>query len=976
MVADSYMPDNDISRPTPKSRQDYFLLGACITNALLLLPLIWTLAYHLYKPAVSPDFLPSITCFVKPEIDIPLYIISWIAVLIPFLAYYFINRWLSRRLDTGTKHVLSKGLFFFSLITLCGVQGLFLARVLFGSTKSLNLPVVILAFCYLAIATFIIGSCLFQVFRNPKSLSRFINWSILIFMIVMGGAGALLVRFVYTNFSIANAVEHLHTYLPSETMIRNTSFSWVEMLLTALFILLFLGLLIFFETKLRLKNGLLVLVVDLCVAFAIAYAVFGIVTYPISFAFDRDFYMGPINDVIHGKTLLVDSMSQYGILSIYSLALLFKIPGIHLTYGNFELLVTISFIAGYILIYLLLRRWLRNLLIPIFGIFFIVLQHYFVNLYNPILSPQCFFLRFGWWIPVMFLLLIRTRLATGGRNHLRWILRSVELLFVAIAFFWILDAGIFVLGAYIVAIFVEEFYVRSGGNLKIRDLLFRMAQIIAMLIAMLIVLFVAISILTFVRSHQWPYWYKYIQYSLTFGAGGLSLVRMPVTGLWVVFVAVYLLSAIYIMVKLFFGGGKTERDLPIISFITAYGILQFGYYVGESRAATLHTLVIAPIMIICWFMLKGLHFALSGDGRAFLNRNVLKVSSISLFVILLLSPPILLSTKQMVSQVVSRGNVIALISSREDGSRLSPDTNTQSMALDSVKAIDEIEKGRERVAIVSSEDTWFLVQTKRTNVMNSNNLKQFDLLSQLDELAPQLLNARPSSVYIDHTVSSWSVGYIKDKIQDDYYFDETVGLLDRYVPRTTPHLTLYSIGDTTIVAQDPNRNYGTGTAVIIQSSVSSGTQSAQRGLFQFDLSSIPAGSTITSATFSAYYYYYYAAGLDPTGRTYYLYRNTGNWTETGVTWNTQPGYTTSQGASATMPGSFGWVSWNVKDIVQSWVNGAPNYGLVMMDGNETQGVIKLAEFLSREYANPFDFSSPAPKLMIDYSPPGSTPTPK
>jgi len=968
MVADSYMLDNDISRRTPKSQQDYFLLGACITNALLLLPLIWTLAYYLYKPTASLfDFIPPLRWFVAPEIDIPLYIISWIAVLISFLAYYFINRWLSRRLDTGTKHVLSKGLFFFSLITLCGVQGLFLG-VLFGGTKSLNLPVVILAFCYLAIATFIIGSCLFQVFRNPKSLSRFINWSIMIFMIVMGGAGALLVRSVYTNFSIANAVEHLHTYLPSETMIRNTSFSWVEIMLTALFILLFLGLLIFFETKLRLKNGLLFLLVDLCVAFAIAYAVFGIMTYPISVAFDKDFYMGPINDVIHGKTLMVDSMSQYGSLSIYSLALLFKIPGIHLTYGNFALLVTITFIAGYILIYLLLRLWLRNILIPIFGIFFIVLQNYFVNLYNPMLSPQGFFLRFGCWIPVMFLLLIRTRLATGGRNHLRWILRSVELLFVAIAFFWVLDAGIFVLGAYIVAIFVEEFYVRSGGNLKIRDLLFRMAQIIAMLI----VLFGAISILTFVRSHQWPYWYKYIQYSLTFGAGGLSLVRMPVTGLWVVFVAVYLLSAIYIMVKLFFGGGKTERDLPIISFITAYGILQFGYYVGESRAATLHALVIAPIMIICWFMLKGLHFALSSDGRAFLNRNVLKVSSISLFVILLVSPPILLSTQQMVSQVASRGNVIALISSREDGSRLSYDTNTQSMALDSVKAIDEIEKGRERVAIVSSEDTWFLVQTKRTNVMNSNNLKQFDLLSQLDELAPQLLNARPSSVYIDHTVSGYSVEYIKDKIQDYYYFVENVGFLDRYVPRTTPHLTLYSTADTRIVAQDPTDNYGTDTAVIIQSSVSSGTQSAQRGLFQFDLSSIPAGSTITSATFSAYYYYYYAAGLDPTGRTYYLYRNTGTWTETGVTWNTQPGYTASQGASAIMPASFGWVYWNVKDIVQSWVNGTANYGFMMIDGNETPGTInKLAMFLSREYPPAFYY---APKLMIDYSPPGSTPT--
>jgi hypothetical protein len=176
--------------------------------------------------------------------------------------------------------------------------------------------------------------------------------------------------------------------------------------------------------------------------------------------------------------------------------------------------------------------------------------------------------------------------------------------------------------------------------------------------------------------------------------------------------------------------------------------------------------------------------------------------------------------------------------------------------------------------------------------------------------------------------------------------------------------TLASIADTKVVAQAPTSNYGTATSFDVQAYYASGRQ---RGLIGFDLSSIPVGSTINSATFSAYYYSYYSAGLDPAGRTYYLYRNTGSWTETGATWNNKPGYTTSQGASTTMPGSFGWVSWNVKDIVQSWVNGATNYGLLMMDSNETQGVNKVAMFYSREYADP------ALRLMlvIDYTPPGS-----
>jgi hypothetical protein len=74
--------------------------------------------------------------------------------------------------------------------------------------------------------------------------------------------------------------------------------------------------------------------------------------------------------------------------------------------------------------------------------------------------------------------------------------------------------------------------------------------------------------------------------------------------------------------------------------------------------------------------------------------------------------------------------------------------------------------------------------------------------------------------------------------------------------------------------------------------------------------------TITGATFSGYYYSYYTTGLNPVGRTYYLYRNTGTWTEAGANWSNKPAYTTSQGVSTAMPASFGWVSWNVKDIVQ------------------------------------------------------------
>src|SRR3712207_1083134 len=49
------------------------------------------------------------------------------------------------------------------------------------------------------------------------------------------------------------------------------------------------------------------------------------------------FYLGPVNDVMHGRTLLVDVFSQYGVGVIYALAGFFEVVG--LGYGAFWLLL-------------------------------------------------------------------------------------------------------------------------------------------------------------------------------------------------------------------------------------------------------------------------------------------------------------------------------------------------------------------------------------------------------------------------------------------------------------------------------------------------------------------------------------------------------------------------------------------------------------------------------------------------------------
>lgn len=101
-------------------------------------------------------------------------------------------------------------------------------------------------------------------------------------------------------------------------------------------------------------------------------------------------------------------------------------------------------------------------------------------------------------------------------------------------------------------------------------------------------------------------------------------------------------------------------------------------------------------------------------------------------------------------------------------------------------------------------------------------------------------------------------------------------------------------------------------------------------LVRFDLSSIPPGSEITSATLYLYYYHYH--DNNPAGRNLTCYRITGDWDEMTVTWDTQPGHHTEVTDSATVPGYYTWMDWDVTGDVQDFVDEVQmNYGWQIKD---------------------------------------------
>ena len=119
---------------------------------------------------------------------------------------------------------------------------------------------------------------------------------------------------------------------------------------------------------------------------------------------------------------------------------------------------------------------------------------------------------------------------------------------------------------------------------------------------------------------------------------------------------------------------------------------------------------------------------------------------------------------------------------------------------------------------------------------------------------------------------------------------------------------------------------GGGLALAIAGTDVSGLSIAQ-SLFQFDLSGIPGGVTITSAELVLR-----VIGGENVGTAFDIdvHRITAAWDESTVTWNSLGGaYDPSVEASLSV-GDVGTYSWSITPLVQAWYTGSVNdYGVLV-----------------------------------------------
>lgn len=178
------------------------------------------------------------------------------------------------------------------------------------------------------------------------------------------------------------------------------------------------------------------------------------------------------------------------------------------------------------------------------------------------------------------------------------------------------------------------------------------------------------------------------------------------------------------------------------------------------------------------------------------------------------------------------------------------------------------------------------------------------------------------------------------------------------VPTST--CTLNPVADAYVDSNSKASNFGTATTVKVQAA--SGATKPMRSFLRFNVAGcVPANAAIVSATLGLY-----LRTAPLLSRTYEVATASAAWTESGgggITWNNQPGVSTTPTASvATGITSGVQLQWNVAADVQAFADGtAANNGWRVADSAEGSAVTYTGTLDSREGTN-------RPVLSISYWP--------
>jgi len=298
---------------------------------------------------------------------------------------------------------------------------------------------------------------------------------------------------------------------------------------------------------------------------------------------NHTYFLGPANDLLHGRTMLVETWSQYGVGLIDALALAFTV--IPIGFGSLTLLIAAATAVLYICVYATLRLAGVGQVLTLLTVAVAAAGNLFAPLDVYVSWPNDSPLRFG--LPYLIVLLAVLGAGYPARARL---MRIGVLAVLAVGATWSFEALVYCTGTYGALVLVEAMGARSGvvGRV-VRGALLGLAAIVAGL--------ALYSLLTLLLAGSLN-WGPYLEYLRLYSLEGFS--QLPV----VFFSAGPLMAAAIFASAVILLWLVRERPAALPSSLraalagfTGLAIVTFTYYLGRSHPNNLLILLVPVVAL-------------------------------------------------------------------------------------------------------------------------------------------------------------------------------------------------------------------------------------------------------------------------------------------------------------------------------------------------------------------------------------------
>lgn len=466
--------------------------------------------------------------------------------------------------------------------------------------------------------------------------------------------------------------------------------------------------------------------------------------------YDYTHYAGPIHDILMGNPPLA-TRSWYGFLPIILLSLLFRV--IPLTAASLHVAVTLIHYLGFLLYYTILRTVLRDARWALVGTVYAIFGSHLVMIGGINEHPQNTFIRMGAWIVVALSILYRP------------LLSALPMTIVALSLFWTLDAGLYTLMAYVLFMFFLHFGDRTHLLVK------RMVHMLGGIAGLTAMTFLLINLVSYIFYQKFPMW---LTHYLFIGSYQASSHMLPVPNepwLWMSILIPAATIAV-LMTQMKRQQHLTDVQSAVL-FIAFASLTYFNYFLGRTTLNALHT-VILPILVCAFYLLK------IGLDRIRTSPMAVTIASVILAGTILGVPGTLLVYDGIgYLKVANPGSTLQLL-----GGGMPDEYDWFGPTVQNIQKKYGKEVSAGKFTLLSMWDTWYLLLLHTTNRVGITCQLCYVPDEHVDFQVSNIRQSPSPYLFADHQRTRYDYGGrvedVLSRLKSEYYFVETVGLLDVY----------------------------------------------------------------------------------------------------------------------------------------------------------------------------------------------------